>query len=270
MLLNLMVNLIDAHCHLESDRFKEDLKDVIKRAGKAGVKRIIVSGVNPSTNRKVLDLVEENYHILVTSFGIYPVDAVANSVEIGEFLRYVEKFDIDEELKWIEENSHKCVAIGEVGLDYKIVEGHNDLQKENFRKCIALALKLDMPLIIHSRKGEADALGLLEEMGAKKVMLHCFHGRKRLIKKAVELGYYISIPPVITRLDHFKMLVEIVPLENLLTETDAPYLSPVAGTRNEPANVAISIKEIAKIKELSEEEVARQIWKNSERLFGKW
>jgi TatD DNase family protein len=97
--------------------------------------------------------------------------------------------------------------------------------------------------------------------------MHCFNGKKSLIKKGVELGFYFSVPPVITRLNHFEMLVAEVPLERLLTETDAPYLSPVAGERNEPMNVAITVKKIAEIKKISEEEVARQIFKNAEDLF---
>ena len=101
----------------------------------------------------------------------------------------------------------------------------------------------------------------------KKVMMHCFHGKKSLIRKCVELGWFISVPAVITRLEHFKMLVEMVPIEQLVTETDAPYLSPVAGTRNESANVVITIKEIAKIKEMEEEDVAKKMFNNAKELF---
>ena len=108
---------------------------------------------------------------------------------------------------------------------------------------------------------------MLEKNKVKKVVLHCFSGRRTLIKRAQELGYYFSIPPIITRLDHFKMLVGEVPLSQLLTETDAPYLSPVAGERNESANVAVTIKEIAKIKNLGEKEVAEQIFNNYKKLF---
>jgi len=101
----------------------------------------------------------------------------------------------------------------------------------------------------------------------KRVMMHCFQGKKSLIKKCVELGWFFSVPAVITRLDHFKMMVEIVPLDNLVTETDAPYLSPEAGTRNEPANVAVTIKEISRIKGISEKEVAKKIFGNAKKLF---
>ena len=258
----------DVHCHLEHERFKEDLDEVVNRARKNKVKLIISSGVNPSTNRRALALAKKYPDIVKASFGIYPVDAVANKVDIAEeFIRHVEKFDIDKELKWIEENSHKCIAIGEVGLDYKIVKGHNDLQKENFRKCISLANKLNKTLIIHSRNAEGDTMDLLEEMKAKKVVMHCFQGKKSLIKKGLDLGFYFSIPAVITRLEHFKMMVELIPIENLLTETDAPYLAREVGGRSESTDVINTIKIISQIKGLSEGEVAKRIWKNTRDVF---
>lgn len=259
----------DVHCHLDNERY-EDLDSVVKRARDSGVKLIITSGVNPSSNRKVLEISKKYSDVVKCSFGIYPVDAVANKVELEEeFLRFVEKFDIDSELSWIEENKDSCVAIGEIGLDYKIVKGAEELQKENFRKCIVLAKKIDKPIVIHSRNAESDALDVMEEMGAEKVVLHCFSGKKSLIKRAVELGYYFSVPAVISRLEHFKMLVEIVPLDLLLTETDGPYLARVVGALSEPSDVVNTIKEIAKIKCLNEVGVRDKIWENVEKVFGK-
>ena len=263
------MNLIDVHAHLEHGRFKEDIDKVIERAEKAGVKLIINSGVNKTTNRLALQL-SEKYKIIKPSFGVYPIDALAKEVETGEaaeFSRDIENFDLNSELDWIEKNKDKCLAIGECGLDYNWTTGREQEQKENFLKVIELAKKIDKPLIIHSRKAELDAIDILEKTGYKKVVMHCFSGKKSLIKRAADLGYFFSIPPVIARLEHFKLLVSLVDIKQLLTETDSPYLSPVAGERNEPANVAVTIKEIAKIKNLSEEEVARVIWDNSKKLF---
>jgi TatD DNase family protein len=104
-------------------------------------------------------------------------------------------------------------------------------------------------------------------MNARNVVMHCFNGKKTLIKRCIENGWFFSVPPVITRLNHFEMLVKMTPIKQLLTETDAPYLSPVAGERNEPANVLVTIKRIAAIKEITEEEVAEQIWDNASKLF---
>jgi TatD DNase family protein len=262
------MKLIDIHAHLESKRFESDLDEVIERAKKAGIKVIVNSGVNRETNRQTLEMAKK-YNIVKASFGIYPIDGIMSEIgDAGEegMLRHVEKLDVDEELKWIEENKDKCVAIGEVGLDYKVAPGTEDLQKAVFSKVIALAKKLDKPVVIHSRKAEEDAIDMLEEAGMKEVVMHSFNGKKSLIRRVVENGWYFSVPPVITRLDHFKMLVEMVPIGQLLTETDAPYLSPIAGERNESANVAVTVRVIAEIKGISEEEVAEKIWENAKGL----
>ena len=269
------MNLIDIHAHLEHKRFRKDLDKVIERARKAGVKCIIASGVNSSTNRIILDFAKKYPDIVKISFGIYPLDALAKEIEAGEaegFVRDIEKFDLEKELRFIEENKDKCVAIGECGLDYNWKDFQTkemkEKQKQVFKKIIDLAKKIDKTLIVHSRKAESDAIEMLEKAGMKKVIMHCFSAKKSLIKRAVDNKWYFSVPPIITRLQHFQTLVSIVPIEQLLTETDCPYLSPVAGERNEPGNVSVTIKEIAKIKHLSEEEVADVIWQNAEKLFG--
>lgn len=260
----------DIHCHLESSRYKTDLDEVISRAKSIGVKTIITSGVNPSTNLEALKLQKKYPEIVKVSFGVYPIDAIMETIgNAGEEsqLRYVETFNVDEQLKWIEENSNQCVAIGEVGLDYQVVKGHNEEQKEVFQKVIDLSKKIDKPLIIHSRKAEEDAIDMMEKSNCKKVLMHCFNGKKSLIKKCVELGWSFSIPANITRLEHFKMMAKIIPLKQLMTETDGPYLAPVAGERSESSDVANTIKIIAKIKELPETEVANQILENAKKMF---
>jgi len=263
-------NFCDIHAHLDHERFKPDLNKVIERAGKAGLKVIITSGVNSRTNRLILGIQKKYPDIVKVSFGIYPLDALAKEIEqekASGFVRDIEEFDLDKELEWIEENKDKCVAIGECGLDYNYVTDKKQEQIQVFKKVIKLTEKIDKPIILHTRKAEADVLEIVERSNLKKVILHCFNGRKHLIRKAAELGYFFSIPPIITRLQHFQTLVEIVPIEQLLTETDSPYLSPTAGERNEPANVQVTIKEIAKIKKIDEEKVAEIIWNNSKKLF---
>ena len=264
----MFMKFIDCHTHLDSERYRDEVDLVVERAKNAGAIAIITSGVNPSSNRKVLEF-SKKYDIVKCSFGLYPIDSIADKVDdLGDDVaRYVEKFDVETELKWIEKNIESCVAIGEIGLDDKILPGTLPLQEKVFIKALRLAKKLDKTVVIHSRKAEARAIEIMEEEGMKKVMMHCFHGKKSLIRKCVELGWFISVPAVITRLEHFKMLVEMVPIEQLVTETDAPYLSPVAGTRNESANVVITIKEIAKIKEMEVGEVSEKLLVNARGLF---
>jgi len=266
------MKLVDVHAHLEHPRFEGDLDSVIERFVEAGGEMIVTSGVNPETNRKASDLASK-YDVVSASFGLYPIDALAKEVEeSNDFLREIEAFDVDEELGWIEEHAGDCVAIGEVGLDYNWKEFQSEAmrekQKEVFRKVLRLAKKIDKCVVIHSRKAEADAVEILEELEMKKVVMHCFNGRKSLIKRGVENGWSFSVPANVVRLEHFKMLVDLVPLGQLLTETDAPYLSPVVGERNESANVAVTIGEIARIKGLGAEEVGGEIFKNAEKLFG--
>ena len=264
----MFMKFIDCHTHLDSERYGDEVDLIVERAKKAGAVTIITSGVNPSSNRKVLEF-SKKYDIVKCSFGLYPVDSIADKIDdLGDDVaRYVEKFDVETELKWIEENIESCVAIGEIGLDDKILPDTLPLQEKVFIKALRLAKKLDKTVVIHSRKAEARAIEIMEEEGMKKVMMHCFQGKKSLIKKCVELGWFFSIPAVIKRLDHFKMMAEIVPIENLVTETDAPYLSPVAGERNESMNVIVTIKEIARIKEMKEEDVAKKMFNNAKRLF---
>ena len=253
------MKLIDVHAHLDHERFKKDLDEVIKRFKEAGGEFIFSSGVDKNTNRIVLDL-SKKYDCVKASFGLYPIDALERETgNIG--------FDVDEELVWIEEHRDDCVCIGEIGMDFNEGRGKVLEQEQVFRKVLELAKKINKVVIIHSRKAELEAIDIMEDEKMTDVVMHCFHGNKKLIKRCIENGWSFSIPPNITRLEHFKMLVEMVPLNQLLTETDAPYLSPFAGERNESANVAITIREIAKIKRIDEEGVAEQIFKNAEELF---
>jgi len=270
------MKLIDVHCHLDHARFKKDLHSIIERARKKNM-LIITSGVNPATNKLALEIAEK-YDIVKVSFGLYPLDALEKEIEHAEklndessFPRDLQAFNLNKELEYLKKNKNKFVAIGEIGLDYNWPEYQTEKikeeQKDNFKKILKVVKELDMPVVIHSRKAEQDAIEILEELKINKVIMHCFSGKVSLIKRAADNGWFFSIPPIITRLQHFQTLVSIVPLNQLLTETDSPYLSPIAGERNEPANVMFTIKEIAKIKKLSEKEVADSIWENSKRLF---
>jgi TatD DNase family protein len=270
------MNLIDVHCHLEGEKFAKDFNDVLVRAHESGVRAVFCSGINPETNRKVMSLAKE-HSIIKACFGLYPVDAVlSNFPEVmDDEIRKMDAFDYKEELNWIEKNFHLCVAIGEVGLDFKVIkelENLDEIKKEQikvFEAVLTLAKKIDKPVIVHTRGAELECIEILEKHKMSKVVLHCFSGRKSLIKRAADNGWFFSVPAVITRLQHFQTLVDIVPIEQLLTETDAPYLAPNVGDRSEPRDVAITVKEIAKIKNMEVEEVADQIWKNAEGLFGK-
>ncbi len=261
--------LVDVHAHLDHDRFKDDLDLVIERARNAGVKHIITAGVNSATNRKIIEIAKK-YDIVHPSFGIYPVDALKREVEAGEapgFALDSAPFDINKEIEWIYENRDKCVAIGEVGLDFSGGREHEAEQRENFQKIISLAERINKPIIVHTRKAELECVEMLESSKIKSIILHCFCGRKNLVKRAADSGWSFSIPPIIVRLQQFQLMAEIVNISQLLTETDCPYLSPYPGKRNEPAFVQETIKKIAEIKKMVPEEVANNIFMNYQRIF---
>lgn len=249
--------LVDVHAHLDLKEFDSDLDDVIKRAEQAGVKAIISNGINYKSNRKTIEL-SKKYKIVRPALGLYPDDAIK-----------LTKKQIQDELNFIKKNKDKIIAIGEVGLDYKYCKKkqEQEFQKEIFLKIINLSKKINKPLIIHSRKAESDVIEILEKEKAKKVILHCFSGKLKLIKKAADLGYYFSIPTNITHSQHFQKLAEVVDINKILTETDSPYLSPYKNRRNEPSFIIEAIKKIAEIKNITINETANNIFMNYQKNF---
>ncbi|HLC58334.1 MAG TPA: TatD family hydrolase [Candidatus Nanoarchaeia archaeon] len=259
--------LIDVHCHLTFPHFKKDLNEVIERARNAGVVSILSSGVDPKTNREVLEL-SKNYDIVKASLGIYPLDAVGLA-HYDDVPRENESvFDVDAELKFIEKNKDNIIAIGEIGLDgTPKPDAKMKEQQEVFWKCIELARKIKKPIVVHTRKAEKECIEILQSSGLKNVVLHCFTGNLKLVKQAEDSGFYLSIPSIITRLKHFQEVVEKTSLSNILTETDAPYLSYVPGGRSEPAHIQETIKIISKIKNVTAEEVEKIIFSNYQKIF---
>ena len=250
--------------------FEGKLDNIIKNAKKAGVGAIICSGVNHPTNEEVLAMAKK-YDIVKACLGAYPIDLlgkVESEDETG-LTRQIEPIDLDKEFEFMKKNKKDIVGIGEVGLDYKwsTEESEQKKQRENLQRLIDFTEKLKKPIVIHSRRAEKDCVDILESSNLKKVQLHCFEGNKKLIKRAADLGYYFSIPAHVTRLEHFQMMSQIVDIKQLLTETDAPWLSPVPRTLNEPANVVGSVKIIADLKKIPVKEARDQIWKNAQKLF---
>ena len=246
--------IVDVHAHMDYDQFAKDLDEVIKDSEKNGVKLIISNGTNLKSNKKVLEL-SKKYEIIKPAFGLYPTEAEEMSEK-----------EISETLSFIENN--KPVAIGEVGLD--LYHGKNlEKQKEVLKKLIDLSKKLDIPIIVHSRKAEKETVEFLKENEAKKVILHCFCGNKELTEEAESLGYLFSIPVAIMKNKTFRKLAKRIQLKSILTETDAPFLSPYEGKRNEPSYIKESIKKIAEIKGITAEELEKIIFMNYQNLFKK-
>ncbi|HLC67035.1 MAG TPA: TatD family hydrolase [Candidatus Nanoarchaeia archaeon] len=248
---------IDIHAHLEDAKFANDLPDVIARAQAAGVVSIINNGTNPEHNRQTLAIAEK-YPMVKAALGLHPTDIASLS-----------DAQIAEELIFIQSQRHNLIALGEIGLDFHWhKESHeHDRQRKVFEQIIALGEKLKLPLIVHTRKAEAETIEMLKSSRVRKVDLHCFSGSMRLVQEAAEQGWSFSIPANIVFSTHFQELVKQVELNQLLTETDCPFLGPVKGERNEPMNVVRTVKKISEIKGFDKEEVKNNIWYNYSRMF---
>ncbi len=256
--------LIDAHSHLDHPLIIDKIDEIVTRAKNAGLKHVITNGINPETNRKCLEL-SKKYDILKCGMGIYPRNALKKESETGEFPAQIEDFDIDEEIDFIRNNKNNIVAISEVGLDF--VNGEDSQQIEDFEKMIKLAMELNKPIVVHSRKAELKCVEIIESFKTKKVVMHCFSGKKPLVKRIADNGWFLTVPTNAVRSFQFQDIAKIVPITQLFCETDSPYLSPYKGQHNEPAYVTESYKKIAEIKGMDISEVINNVYMNWQKVF---
>ena len=252
-----MINMkfVDVHAHLEEGIFDKDRAKILNECVEKGILVVNCSG-EPTTNRKALELAKK-FDNLKICLGLYPVQAA----EISEK-------EFWNEMKFIEENASKIVGVGEVGLDYYWIKEDEKRYKENqlFKEIIWLANKLKLPLNVHSRAAETETIALLAKSSHVPVIMHSFGGDIELAKAGIKEGFYFSIAPIILRSNKHKRLVEAVPINKLLTETDSPYLGPTQ-ERNDPRNIPLVVEEIAKIKKIDVEECRKQILENARNVF---
>lgn len=248
------VGVIDSHCHLDFKQFNKDREAMIQRARDASVVRMINSGVDFTTNQKSLELAKEHDFIFAT-LGLSP-----------NFRDGMSDADLGRLLAQMEENAGNCVGIGEAGLDYYHCKDSagRERQAQVFRRVIELASSLGLPLVIHSRDAEAQALEMVRHL--EKVVFHCYSGSLGTMKEAVDRGFYISLATNLCLSGRHQILARNVSLDHLLVETDSPFLSPRKG-RNEPAFVLDSIRLIARIRGIEPQEVARITSENTKRIY---
>jgi len=246
--------LIDIHSHLDHCYFDKDLDKVIENAKKVNVKVILTAGINPEKNRKSLEIAEK-YDIVKACLGIYPVQY--NNKEDNSNNNNLKN----------KKNKKDIVAIGEVGLDYFWAKDNLKEQKKLFEKMIQLAEKLNKPIIVHSRKAESDAIEMLQSSKLKKIIMHCFTGKKSLVKKIADNGWFLTAPTSIVRSTQFQENVKLTPITQLFCETDAPYLTPFKDKRNEPAFIIEAYKKVAEIKNMELKEIINNVWMNWQRVF---
>lgn len=252
--------LFDTHTHLNVEAFDGEVFDTVKRAEEQGISQMAVVGFDTETISKSLALSKE-YAGIYSIIGWHPTESCTFTEAVAETL-------------YRQLQTSKVVAMGEMGLDYYWDTSTVEDQKRAFRRQIAMAKELKLPISIHMRDSLEDTYQLLKEEQVEEIggIMHSFSGDTEWMRRFLDLGMHISLSGVVTfkNAPEVREVAKTVPFDKLLIETDAPYLAPVPfrGKRNEPAYVRYVAEEIAKQRDLSYEEVASQTTQNAERLFG--
>lgn len=264
------MRLFDVHAHLTSPKFAGEVPSLIERARAASVTKIISNGLNTKDNRAVLEL-SRAHSMVRPALGLYPVDAVLEEMlEAGvSYPREDTELESAETaIEWLGQNAGTAIAIGEIGLDHHWVPASLwERQEQVFRALVALALDLDKPIIIHTRKAEARCFEILNELGVKRVNWHCYSSRMKLAHRIAEQGHFLSVPSNARRSETFTAMLRDLPRTQLLLETDCPYLAPEPGQRSEPRHVRGTAEYAAELWEVSLSDASKQLEENFERLF---
>lgn len=252
--------LFDTHAHIAEEEYELDREEVLERARGAGVAYINNVGYNLESSRRAITLAE-NHDMVYASVGFHPHNAI--EAEPGYL----------EELKNMSAHP-RVVALGEIGLDYYRDLSPREMQRKVFREQLSLARELSLPVIIHDRDAHGDLMDILRDLrlGAAGGVMHCYSGSWEMAQECLAMGFYISIAGPVTyqNASRLKDVAGRVPMDRLLLETDAPYLtpSPHRGKRNEPSYIVFTAAEMAALKGMNVEELAKTCTENGRRLFG--
>ncbi len=249
---------VDTHSHI--DMIEEiALEEIIKSANQSGVKKIIIPSADEDSFEPIIEICEQ-YENVFCMLGVFP----------EEVKKWTDK--TSEKILALAKNNKKVVGIGEIGLDYYWDTSFTDLQKKVFIRQIELANELNLPVAIHDREAHKDTFDIITKYNkGSDVLLHCFSGSVEFARECVKAGFYLALGGVVTFKNAKKMkdVAIDIPLERLMLETDAPYLTPVPyrGKTNQPKYIPLIAQEIANLREISIEEVAVQTTKNAEKVF---
>ena len=245
----------DTHCHLSKEDY-DDIEKVIEDAKINHINRLIISGCEKRNIDESIEIAS-NYENIYLALGFHP-----------EEVDNITKKDIDI-LKNKIKNNKKVVAIGEIGLDYHYVKDNKEKQKKLFREMIGIAKELNLPVVIHTRDAFQDTYDILKEEKVEGV-IHCFSGNLENAKMYMKIGFSLGIGGVLTfKNSNLKETIKEIPLDNIVLETDSPYISPepVRGTKNEPKNVYYVAEKLADIKGITLEELSKKTEDNVNRIF---
>lgn len=252
--------LIDTHCHLYLEEFAADLSSTIERAKQNGVEKIFLPAIDSKTHSQLITLSQSVQQVqLLAMMGLHPCSVKQN---------------FEEELLLVEQHlktGNTFYAIGEIGLDYHWDLSYQPQQIIAFEKQLALAIRHQLPVVIHSRKSTQDCIEIVRQFKGKVTgIFHCFGGTLAEAEQIIELGFYLGIGGVLTyKNSGLKEVVAQIGLSKLVLETDAPYLSPVPhrGKRNEPSYIKLVAETLAQTLQISEQEVAETTSKNAVQVF---
>lgn len=250
------MEFFDSHSHYNDEKFDEDREQILEEIYKAGVTKVIVAGYDINSSKKAVDL-SKKYKYIYAICGISPNDIAETENEIEQQIEQIQKIA----------QSTKVVGIGEIGLDYYWNKENKELQKKAFINQIKLADKMDLPIIIHTREAVMDTIQILKEnIPKRKGVFHCCPLNIELVKEGLKLGFYISLAGPITfkNSKNADEIIQMIPLEKMLIETDSPYLAPELnrGTRNDSRNLKYLVEKIAQVKQREPEEIAKIIYNN--------
>ena len=245
------MELADIHCHLNFYNFNGDRDEVIQRAKVFGVVFVIDSGFDYPSNERSLRISEKYDGYVYSTLGFSP-----NRIGKSDH-----RYAIDQILEF----SDRIVGVGEVGIDLKKAKVGYEKQKEVFLEFVKLAEEINKPLVIHARKAEERVFNLIKSRDITAVF-HCYTGSESLLKQIQDAGFYVSLSTLVCFADNVEKLVRHVNLDNLLLETDSPFLSPVKG-RNEPSNVKYAYQKISQIMDINNDEVSNKLIKNAGEVF---
>lgn len=241
------ISLIDAHAHLEE---LSDLSDVLSKAKAIGVKGIVAVGMDLESNKKTLEIARAHKGFVFPAIGFHPWR--------------IQKDEIDGNLSFIEDHIGECIALGEIGLDYK-VNVKKELQWEVFGKILTLALRWDKPVILHCRFSHKRTYEMVLEMAIKRALFHWYSGPLDLLDKILESGYFISATPALAHSPFHQEAIKKAPMERVLLETDTPV--SYQGKESRPIDVRISLEEVARLKGLNLSWVAKETTLNAIQFF---
>lgn len=257
------MELFDTHAHYNDEKFDNDRDNIIKEIYASGITRFIVAGYSLESSRKAVEI-SKKYDYIYSIIGISPNDVPEEKETLETQIKQIEK---------LYNENKKIVGIGEIGLDYYWNKENKDIQKKAFIEQIKLANKLELPIIIHTREAVQDTIDILknEINVVKKGIFHCCPLNRELVKEALKLGFYISFAGPITfkNAKNADEIIQMVPNDRMLIETDSPYLAPepYRGTRNDSRNVKYMAQKIATVKNTSIEEIAKITYKNANKIL---